>query len=237
MQEANFRVNPQSSPQVYAVGKERALVIVIDDFAVDTGAVIDHACQTVEFGADGATAYPGVRAPLTRSHVVAELNVLYPLLRKVYSIPEHLVMRPANTVYSLVATPERELKIHQRVPHYDSNRPYYFAITHYLSAGEFGGTGLYRHRPTGFESVVGARLDRYIETRDAFFAEHGEPPQRYFGDSDAHYELYDRIDYMPNRLVAYSGSLLHSGLVDPARDVNPDPRTGRLTSNIFVDFQ
>jgi hypothetical protein len=29
---------------------------------------------------------------------------------------------------------------------------------------------------------------------------------------------------------------LHSGLVDPAVDINPDPRAGRLTANIFVDF-
>lgn len=237
MQEATFRINRQASLEVYAVGEERTLVIVIDDFAEDTGGVIAHACETADFGADGATAYPGVRAPLTRGHVVAELDALYPLLRKVYSVPGRLRMKPLSAFYSLVATPECDLKRHQRVPHYDSNRPYYYAITHYLNPGNFGGTGLYRHRPTGFESVAGARLARYIEARDAFFAEHGDPPPRYFGASDAHYEMFDRIDYRPNRLIAYPGFLLHSGLVDPSRDVNPDPRTGRLTSNIFVDFQ
>jgi len=235
MQEATIQVNPESSLQVYAVGEERTLVIIIDDFALDMAEVIDHACQLESFAAD-ETGYPGVRAPLTRSHFVAELDAIHPLLRKVYSVPDELAMRPVNTAYSLVSTPEHELKPNQRLPHYDSNRRYYFAITHYLNAGDFGGTGLYRHKPTGFETLVGARLDQYIEARDAFLAEHGDPPQRYFGASDAQYELFDRIDYKPNRLVAYPGYLLHSGLVEPSRDINPDPRTGRLTSNVFVEF-
>jgi hypothetical protein len=54
--------------------------------------------------------------------------------------------------------------------------------------------------------------------------------------SNDEYELYHRIEYRPNRLVVYPGCLLHSGLVNPAVDINPDPRTGRLTANIFVDF-
>ena len=49
-------------------------------------------------------------------------------------------------------------------------------------------------------------------------------------------ELYHRIDYRPNRLVVYPGCLLHSGLVNPVIDVDSNPRTGRLTANIFVDF-
>lgn len=235
MEEATIQVNPDSSLQVYAVGEERTLVIVIDEFALDTSAIIDHACRLDSFAED-QTGYPGVRAPLTRSHFVAELDALYPLLREVYSIPAELVMKPMNTVYSLISTPEHELKPKQCLPHYDSERPYYFALTHYLNVGNFGGTGLYRHKTTGFEALMGARLGQYIEARDAFLAEHGDPPQRYFGASDAQYELFDRIDYKPNRLVAYPGYLLHSGLVEPARDINPDPRTGRLTSNIFVDF-
>jgi len=235
MQEATIQVNPHSSLKVFSIGEERTLVIIIDDFALDTADVIDHACHLASFGADG-TGYPGVRAPLTRRHVVAELDAMYPLLRKVYSVPENLAMRPVNTAYSLVSTPERELKVNQCLPHYDSNRPYYFAITHYLGSGNFGGTGLYRHKPTGFETLMGARLELYTEARDAFLAEHGHPPQRYFRESDEQYELFDRIEYRPNRLVAYPGYLLHSGLVVPARDIDPDPRTGRLTSNVFVDF-
>ena len=232
-----IEVNPKASPQVFFVGKEETPLIVIDDFAVDTMDVINYACDSATFGTDPTSAYPGLRAVLMRSHVVAELNALNALLRKVYDVPDDLFMRPVNAVYSVISTKPDDLKILQRLPHFDSNRPYYVAITHFLGPGEFGGTGLYRHRPTGFEAVTEDRLSRYIEAGDAFLDQHGEPKQAYFGSTDEHYELYYTIDYKPNRLVAYPGYLLHSGLVDPERDVDPDPRTGRLTSNVFVDFQ
>lgn len=237
MHEAIFQVNPRSSLQVRNVGEEQTPVVIIDDFSLDTSSVVEWACNDANFGVDATAAYPGVRAPLARDHVMAELNALYALLCQVYAVPETLSMRPVNAVFSVVATPETELKLLQCLPHFDSNNPYYMAITHYLGTGDFGGTGFYRHRPTGFETVTKDRLAKYIEAGNAFLAAHGEPEQRYFGDSNEHYELYDQIDYKPNRLVAYPGYLLHSGLVDPARDINPDPRAGRLTSNVFVDFQ
>jgi len=236
MGEVEFQVNRQSTLRVEGVGEEQTPVIVIDDFAVDTSRIIDYACDSASFGDDSTAAYPGVRAALTREHMIAQLDALFPLLRRVYAVPDDLQMRPVNAVYSLVTTCEEDLRTLQRVPHIDSSKPYYMAITHYLGRGEFGGTGLYRHKPTGFETITEDRLSAYIKAGDAFLAAHGEPEQRYFGGSDDHYELFDCIDYRPNRLVAYPGYLLHSGLVDPARDIDPDPRTGRLTSNVFVDF-
>lgn len=236
MREFTFEVNRRAKLKVRKVGEEQTPVIVIDDFVVDIGAVVDAACSIADFRNDG-TAYPGIRAALTRGHVMAELEPLLPLLCNVYSIPSELRMRLVNAAFSLITTPEKELKLLQCLPHIDGSGPYYIAITHYLAAGEFGGTGLYRHRPTGFETVTKDRVARYVEAGDAFLAEHGNPKQQYFGDSDEHYELFDRIEYKPNRLVAYPGYLLHSGLVDPARDINPDPRTGRLTSNVFIDYR
>ncbi len=236
MQEATIRVNPGLSLQVEVVGEEQTPVVIVDNFAADTDDVIAYACETATFGADSVSAYPGVRAELSREYVIATLNALYPLLIKVYSIPRQLRMKPQRTVYSLVSTKEGNLKVLQRLPHFDSNRPYFYAITHYLGRGDFGGTGLYRHRPTGFENVTEERLAAYVEAGNAFVQEHGDPANRYFGESDDHYELFYEIDYRPNRLIAYPGSLLHSGLVSPERDVNPDPATGRLTANVFVDF-
>lgn len=236
MQTATLQVNRHSKPTMRTVGNERTPVVIIDDFAVDIDAVRNEAYHSANFAVDG-TAYPGVRAPLTRGHVMAELEALHPLLCSTYSIPPELRLRLVNAAFSLVATPEKELRILQCLPHFDSSRPYYIAITHYLAAGEFGGTGFYRHRPTGFETVTEDRVAKYVEAGDAFLAAHGDPRQNYFGESDDHYELYDRVEYKSNRLVAYPGYLLHSGLVDPRRDIDPDPRSGRLTSNVFIDFQ
>jgi hypothetical protein len=230
-------VNPKGSLQVREVGQEKTPVIVIDDFAIDTEKVIDYACRARDYGPDRSSAYPGLRANLPREYVISVLNSIYKLLFKVYQVPANLSLKPINTVYSLIATPEEELSLAQRVPHFDSNSPWYLAVLHYLNAGNFCDTGLFRHRPTGFERISEQRLDRFLESSEAYLNAHGEPPKEYIFASSGQYELYQRIEYRPNRLVVYPGSLLHSGLVDPQVDINPDPRSGRLTANIFVDFQ
>jgi hypothetical protein len=165
------------------------------------------------------------------------LNSVFRLLFEVYSVPASLNLKPVNTVYSLIATPEDELSLAQCVPHFDSNSAWYLAVLHYLNPGDFCSTGLFRHRPTGFEKITEDRLGNFLASSRAYTDEHGEPPQSYINESAGQFELYEEIAYKPNRLVVYPGNLLHSGLVNPAVDINPDPRSGRLTANIFVDFK
>jgi hypothetical protein len=236
MQDATIQVNSRGSLRVRQVGEESTPVITIDDFAVDTSAVIANACRADGYGPDNFSSYPGIRADLPRGYVIPVLNSIYRLLFQVFNVPPNLGLKPANAVYSLISTAPENLSLAQRVPHFDSNSPWYLAILHYLNPGDFCATGLFRHRPTGYERISEARLPRFIETSAAFVRKHGEPPGQYISASTDHFELYDSFEYRPNRLVVYPGNLLHSGLVDPARDIDPDPRTGRLTANIFVDF-
>jgi hypothetical protein len=237
MQTAMLTANSNATVTLPVAGREKTPLIVIDDFALDTTAVIDYGRNSAAFGIDRTSAYPGVRASLDREHVIATIQGILMLLHRTYPIPPHLKLRPVSSFYSLVTTAPADLRTLQRLPHFDSNRPCYFAITHFLHDGMHGGTGLFRHRPTGFENITADRLDEYIRAGDRFLSENGEPPPGYCTDSSEHYELYQRIDYKPNRLVVYPGSLLHSGLIDPATDIDADPQTGRLTANIFIEFQ
>lgn len=232
----NIRTNPKSSPQVFAVGEERTPVIILDDFALDTGDVIRYAVQSASFAPDEAYVYPGVRAKPPKQYIQEIVRALGPLLGQVYSIPAGLGLA-VNAYYSLVATPPEKLQVLQRVPHFDSTTRYFYAVTHYLNPGDFGGTGLFRHTPTGFENVTEDRLQAYAQAGDSYLRAHGDPPAEYIRATDDHYELFEAIDYRPNRLIAYPGSLLHSGLIDPDRDINPDPGTGRLTANFFMRFK
>lgn len=237
MQDELIQINPKAALKVRKVGKEGTPLIIIDDFAQDTTAVIDYACDSANYGPDTTSAYPGVRAKLPRDYVITVLNAVYRLLFQVYSVPANLGMKPVNTVYSVITRPEEDLEVKQRLPHFDSNGPYYLAILHYLQPGDFCGTGLFRHRPTGYEKILENRSAEYHRSQELFLSEHGNPPRKYIRASDDHYELYDQIDYQPNRLVVYPGSLLHSGLVIPEVDIDPNPQTGRLTANVFVNFQ
>jgi len=232
----SIRLNPEASPRVILAGEEQTPVIIIDDFATDTGDVIRYAVNSASFAPANVSYYPGVRAQPPSDYVQEIVRVIAPLLGRVYSVPRERNLE-VDTSYSLVATPPGELEILQRIPHFDSNHKYHFAVTHYLNPGEFGGTGLFRHKPTGFENVTEDRVAEYVRAVEAFGRAHGEPPAEYIRASSDHFEYYLGIDYRPNRLVAYPGSLLHSGLIDPEKDISADPATGRLTGNFFIDFQ
>ena len=236
MQEISFSVSPNASLRVQTVGKAETPVIVIDDFGADLTQLIEYARGSVEYRPDTTSMYPGLRAKLPKSYTRTVLKQLYRLLFGVYSIPANLGMKAVNAAYSLIATPEGGLKPGQCRPHIDSTRPNYLAILHYLNDGPFCDTGLFRHRETGLERITEDCLDEYNQSREAYAAVHGQDEMAYVKGSNDQYELYHRIEYRPNRLAVYPGCLLHSGLVDPAVDVDPDPRTGRLTANIFVDF-
>ena len=237
MPEIDFAVSPSAALKVQTVGQARTPVIVIDDFGAGLEDLIGYACcGSAKYGPDATSMYPGLRARLPKSYTRAVLKQLYRLFFLVYSIPSNLGMKAVNAAYSLIATPEIELKPSQCRPHIDSSRPYYLAILHYLGDGPFCDTGLFRHRETGLERITADSLDRYNRSCEAYAAAHGQAVGAYVKGSNKEYELYHRIEYRPNRLVVYPGCLLHSGLVDPSIDVNPDPRTGRLTANVFVDF-
>jgi len=237
MTDLGFQLNSDSSLRVFYAGKEKTAVAVIEDFAADTQGLIDHACDSVEFDTDTTSAYPGVRAKPTRDYVVQVMSACVPLLYRLYSVPTTMRARLKRAYYSLVATAPEELRTLQRIPHFDGSAEYYFAVTHYLSPGQFGGTGLFRHKPTGFENITTARLDDYIKAGDEFIEKHGEPAAEYINASNDHFELYEQIEYRPNRVVVYPGSMLHSILIDPDRDLSADPASGRLTGNFFIEFQ
>jgi hypothetical protein len=39
---------------------------------------------------------------------------------------------------------------------------------------------------------------------------------------------------VPDRLIIYHSTLLHSGVIPPDMNFSADPRQGRLTGNLFV---
>ena len=237
MPDISFTVSPNAALKVQAVGQAGTPVIVIDDFGADLGDLIGNACrESAEYGPDATSMYPGLRARLPKSYTLEVMKQLYRLFFRIYSIPSNLGMKAVNAAYSLITTPESELKPSQCRPHIDSTRPNFLAILHYLNDGAFCDTGLFRHRETGLERITEDCLDQYNRSCEAHAAVHGETEGAYVKGSNEEYELYHRIEYRPNRLVVYPGCLLHSGLVNPEIDVDSNPRTGRLTANIFVDF-
>lgn len=233
----NFNITPNIKPTIKLVGKEQTPVIVIDDFVTDIAPILDDAVNNQSFVADSNSYYPGVRSRLPQDYVLAILKAVYQGLYRVYDIPRTLKLKLMLNYFSLINTPEEELSLLQRIPHFDTTRPYYFAILHYLNPGEHGGTGLFRHTLNDYERIDDSRVEHYMKSTEQYMQKHGELDPKYHNASSTLYELYEEIPYKPNRLVIYPGNLLHSTLVDLEKDIDSDPKTGRLTSNIFVEFK
>lgn len=229
-------MKPSLVPLVQTVGREGTPVITLDEHPFPCASVRAVAREFSGFAPDRETFYPGVRATLPADYTRALIEQIEPLIRAQYEVPAHYRCRCTRQLYSLATTPESELGVLQRVPHVDTRWPYYFALMHYLNPGEFGGTGFFRHRPTGFERLTDERFARFKDLANEHMHRHGQPSARYCRSSDSHFELTGQVAYRENRLVLYPGNLLHTALIEPGRDLGADPGTGRLTANVFLDF-
>ncbi len=232
----DFKVNPNINPVIKKVGKEQTPVIIIDDFITELTPILNDAYNNQTFSMDSNSFYPGIRSRLPTDYVLEILKAVYQGIYQVYDIPRTLKLKLMLNYFSLINKPEEELALLQRIPHFDTNNPYYFAILHYLNPSEHGGTGLFRHTVTDFERISEERVGRYIKSSEQFMELNGEPNAKYHNSSSDLFKLYDEIAYKQNRLVIYPGNLLHSTIVDLQKDIDGSPQTGRLTSNIFVDF-
>ncbi|WP_170170642.1 DUF6445 family protein [Sphingomonas sp.] len=213
------------------VGQEREPVVVIDDATGLLGPLRGHAA-----GAGFAPAatvdshYPGLLAPAPVAYLDGLVRFALPLIAAHFGTGPVAPAR-ARGNFSLVTTPPAELAPDQRLPHVDAADRMQFAGVHYLS-DHAAGTGFFRHRATGFETIDAERLPLYRPHLDAELA--ALEPGGYVTGDHAHFALIDTVEARPDRLILYRAALLHSGLIDAVPPHADDPRRGRLTGNLFL---
>jgi hypothetical protein len=230
-----FRPHSRIVARTDSIGAEASPVLVIDNFAADPQALVDYAASVAPFPPAQQTFYPGLRAPVPMPFVQATHAYLEAALRAAFGLGDQVVVSGAWD-FSLVTRPAGELTLRQRMPHIDSTQPGKLALLLYLAPVGQGGTGFYRHRATGYETVTEDRFDHYEATLKADVATLGEPRGYICGDT----AIFERIaDYEPvfNRLLVYRSRNLHSASLAPGFIGRPDPRTGRLTLNLFLHFE
>jgi len=232
----DIKIGSDVTAQLLYVGEEKTCVIVCDNVLEDVNAVRDLAISEADFAAESETAYPGRRAELSRSYAETVFPLVASLIRDNYSLPDASRAHLNASYFSLVTLAPEELSLQQRIPHFDSANPFYFAAMQYINAGNFGGTSFYSHRPTGFENITVERTDELIKSAQSFI-QRSPPPQNYFGDSDEHFLRLATVEHKANRLLIYPGTLLHSGNIRSTADIDSDPATGRLTTNMFVEVR
>jgi hypothetical protein len=140
-----------------------------------------------------------------------------------------------NTYFGLATSPPESLSVLQRLPHFDTSNPRQVAVLHYLCDGAQGGTSFYRHRSTGYESIIEARQRLYYERLNAEVTA-ALPPARYLSGNDELYEETARVAAKFNRLAVYRSCALHSANIESGC-LSRNPRQGRLTANIFLAYR
>jgi len=213
--------------QIIRLGSERQPLVVLDNFVSDPD-VLTEAANDVTYQ-HGGQFYPGVRATADPAWLQEQSGVLEQIFSQVFGVADGIDVTESN--YSLVTTPENDLKPIQSLPHFDGFDPDRFALLLYLCPENMGGTAFYRHRSTGFETVTQDRFQAYKQALEQEAAIDGTPAG-YYRDSERFKRIHT-VEARVNRMVIYRGITLHSGDIPVNFKPTSDPSKGRLTINIF----
>jgi hypothetical protein len=219
----------QRHPALVRVGLGHPLVVV-DGMTGDVPAIGAAAAALAPFPPAG-NLYPGLRRVIDENdgaawrYVDRLLQDASPFVAGAFDCEAFDLVEAS---FSIVTTAPTDLAPPQRAPHFDGTDPDLVAMLHYLGDFPGSGTAFFRHRATGIEAVTEANLSTYVG------AARTELATGYVQGSNAHYDELHRVEARADRLLIYSGNLLHSGIIPSAMPLDPDPLHGRLTANYFL---
>jgi hypothetical protein len=226
-----FTLHPDIKVQLRRIGHEAQPLMVVDNVLADPEAMI-NAAQRADFYVPEHTKYPGRNAPLPEGYYQTVVTALRGPIEAAFGLPRDVWVKFFG-FFALATTPADQAEPIQKIPHHDTVDPGRLALVHYLCRGDFGGTGFFRHKSTGFESVDAAREAAYVA---AAKPELEAASLRGYADAGmANYELAGEAEMVFNRLIIYRTHVLHSGLLGRG-PLSHDPAIGRLTANGFIEM-
>jgi hypothetical protein len=223
-------------PELRRVGTSATPVVVIDEFSGRLAELIDIAAGLAPFPYHRENYYPGLRRIImeadsaANSYVERSLNDAAQFIAGAYDVDGFDLLEAS---FSMVATDPSKLMPAQRAPHFDTTDPKHYALLHYLNVPADSGTAFYRHRATGVERVTADNIGLYVPIVRDQAASLPADSGYILGDNE-YFEQIESIEAVPDRMLIYPGSLLHSGIISPGMNLSHDPRVGRLTTNFFV---
>jgi hypothetical protein len=225
----------QVKPELRHVGNSQSPVVVIDEFSGALEPILDIAESLAPYPPLN-NYYPGVRRVITRADKAADAFVEETCERAAQFIAGAFDFDRFDLIeasFSIVSTPPDNLSAPQRAPHFDTTDQKHLALLLYLRVPPGSGTAFYRQCSTGIERVTDANIASFVRTAEAeaalLRADSG-----YIHGSDQFFEQIGVVEAVPDRLIIYQGSLLHSGIIPPGMPFSSDPKVGRLTANLFV---
>ena len=222
-------------PELRHVGESRTPVVVIDDFSGSLERILETADALAPYPRH-TNYYPGLRRIFTAADTAANAYVDETCKRAAQFIAGAFDIDSFDLLeasFSMVTLKPTELTPPQRAPHFDTTNQKDLALLHYLRAPANAGTAFFRQRTTGIERVTDLNVSVYVPVAEVQTAQL-PADSGYFDGSDEFFEQIGAVEAVPDRMVIFQGSLLHSGIIPPDMPLTADPRQGRLTANIFV---
>jgi hypothetical protein len=226
--EGIFAFNPDASVSSVRVGKCPIAVTVADN-------VLLRPRQLAEFGLglkfveDGSNLYPGVRARVPVEFSRPFRAWLTRTLHCTGVLEESRHIHDDASFFSIVNKNRGKLLPLQRIPHYDSTDPSVFAAVIYLFDRANSGTSFYRHRTTAYERIGDDNRDNYKMALNRNMKILGPPAREYTNGSNALFERTHSVDSTFNRMVIYSGNVLHAADIDGSLFSGTECSQWRLT--------
>ena len=225
-------------PELRRFGNSQTPVVVIDDFSGSLERVLEIADELAPYPRH-TNYYPGLRRIFAAADTAANAYVEESCERAAQFIADAFDIDAFDLVeasFSMVTLKPTELTPPQRAPHFDTTDQKDLALLHFLRAPPNSGTAFYRQRATGIERVTEYNVSAYVPVAEV------QIPQLpsdsgYFHGSDEFFEQIGAVEAVPDRMIIFQGSLLHSGIIPTDMPLTGDPRQGRLTANIFVRGQ
>ncbi|PMG79803.1 hypothetical protein BCU84_04885 [Shewanella sp. 10N.286.51.B7] len=229
-------INPNLHIQVMQLPNSEHLIWVIDDFITDFASLVDYSKTKAYFnnvGADG-TLFPGMRDEMPRPYYQS-LSSLITLLAKQPKGEYFKQHQIAKCWLSKVTLSPLQLNASQTMPHFDSLAEHDMAAVHYLNDVQLGGTSFYRYKGAD-------KLHLSHDDKDIIFKMVDEVKQvaasrkGYITDSDDLFEKVFSIDAKPNRIVIYSGNILHSANITDEVEFDKRSEHNRTSINSFFSI-
>jgi hypothetical protein len=225
-------LGPSISVRLQHVGAERQPLMIVDEVLAEPQAMID-AAREAKFYVPHHTNYPGINAPVPQSYYLTVITALRGPIEAAFGL-SHSAYLSYFGYFALATVGAAEAQPIQKIPHRDSPDPNRLAMVHYLCRGHFGGTGFFRHRATGFESVDASRQVAYESTARGELADTPSGKKGYVDAQTHDYELIGQSEAVFNRLIIYRSHVLHAALLADGPG-SSDPSVGRLTVNGFIE--
>jgi hypothetical protein len=232
--EGMFAFNPNASVSSVRVGNCPIAVTVADNVLLRPQLLAEFGLG-LNFVEDHSNLYPGVRARVPAEFSRPFHAWLTRALHCTGVLEESCHIHDGASFFSIVNRNRANLLPLQRIPHYDSTDPRVFAAVIYLFDRANAGTSFYRHRMTGYEKIGVDNRDNYKVALNRDMKKLGPPAREYTNGSNALFERTHSVDSAFNRIVIYSGNVLHAADIDGRFFNGNDNSQWRLTVSSLIN--